>query len=118
MKDKKGIEMNITTIIVVILAILVLVILSLYFTGGMKTLWEKIKGVGGTWNTADVNAARQNCMAYCGLDSFSFCTQTFDVHKGNETITKHCDEDPIYASKTDDCKEWFKTIDCAEIRSR
>lgn len=114
MKNKKGVEMNINTIIIVILAILVLVILSLYFTGSIKKLWPN----AGTFNEADITSARQACTALCGLDSYSFCTQTFDVHKGNETITVHCDENPIYASKTDDCKEWFKTIDCAEIRSR
>lgn len=110
--NKKGVEINITTIIIVILAILVLVILSLYFTGGMKNLWQRITGVSGAWNEADVTAARQACVTYCGFDEFSFCAQKFNIRYGNETKSVYCDENPIYANKDPACKEWYGNIDC------
>jgi hypothetical protein len=115
--NKKGVEINITTIIIVILAILVLVILSLYFTGGMKNLWQKISGVSGAWNEADMTSARQACVTYCGFDEFTFCTQKFDIRKGNETLTKYCNEDPVNAHRTPECKEWYSKIDCSVHRT-
>ncbi len=117
MKNKKAIEMNITTIIVVILAILVLVILALYFTGGMKALWEKITGVSGTYNEADVTSARQLCRTFCVVDDEqSFCATPFNLKKGDVTEVKYCDQFPIEAQKSPDCTN-FEDLDCGNYRT-
>lgn len=112
--NKRGVALNITTIIILILAILALVIIALYFTGGMRALWERIRGVGGVWHEADVTSARHACMAFCGVDEFSFCVNKYSIRRGNETLEKHCDEDPILAHKTPECKRWYDAFGGAE----
>jgi len=106
--NKKGAEINITTIIVIILAILVLVILALYFTGGMKSLWEKITGVKSSWDQTDLENSRTVCAVRCSAeDREFFCNHQFSLRKVDEKETpelKFCWEDPINANKLDDCK--------------
>ncbi len=116
MKNKKAIEMNITTIVVVILALLVLVILALYFTGGMQQLWERITGVAGTYDESEVTSARQLCTTFCVIeDEQSFCSTPFNLRKGEETEVKYCDQDPINAQDSPSCTN-FKDLDCSQYR--
>jgi hypothetical protein len=116
--NKKGAEINITTIIVIILAILVLVILALYFTGGMKSLWQKITGVQSSWDQTDMENAQTVCAVRCSAsDQTFFCNHQFSLRKSNEKDPpelKFCWEDPINAQKLDDCKRVGYTADiCA-----
>lgn len=124
--NKKAIEMNVATIIVVILAILVLVILALYFTGGMKFLWEKITPVPGAYEQTDLEQARIACTTlYCSArDETSFCTHPFSIRvldeKGNVigTETKYCDDSKIGATKEQECiSVGFDQIDCSTKRA-
>jgi hypothetical protein len=97
MKNKRGIELNISTIIILVLAILVLVIIALYFTGGLKTLWDRIRGVNTVFNPQDVELAKQECES---RDLQSYCSQKVSLKIQNETspsIQKYCYEDPIFA---------------------
>jgi len=106
--NKKGAEINITTIIVIILAILVLVILALYFTGGMKSLWGKITSVKGSWDQTDVENAQANCDSICAggqIMKDTFCGRTFSVKKGNETLSVPCYGEPVHAEKLEYCKQ-------------
>ncbi len=115
--NKKGVELNVTTIIIVILAILVLVILALYFTGGLQTLWKRITGVAGTYNEAEVSSARQLCITYCAVnDEQSFCANPFNLRVGNTTEVKYCDQAPIDAKKSPECIN-FKDLDCSIYRA-
>ena len=90
--NKKAIEMNVSTIIIVILAILVLVILALYFTGGMTKLWEKITPKAQAWDTTKVEDARQACKLYCSAGNKDiFCNHQFDITATAETpLTETC----------------------------
>jgi len=109
--NKKAVELNITTIIVVILAILVLVILALYFTGGMKQLWQKITPAASAYDQTDLEQARNACTLYCSLnDKTSFCTHEFSVRTKNDkgeitgTETKFCDDKDVKATGEQECK--------------
>jgi len=121
--NKKAVELNISTIIIVILAILVLVILALYFTGGMRFLWEKITPVPGAYEQTDLEQARSACGLYCSArEEASFCTHKFTIRKidsqGNvlSTVTKFCDDKEtggIGAIKTNECiTAGFDKVDC------
>ncbi|MEM4703135.1 MAG: hypothetical protein QXP53_01485 [Candidatus Pacearchaeota archaeon] len=115
--NRKGAEINITTVIVIILAILVLVILALYFTGGMKSLWEKITGVKGAWDQTDVENAKSVCAVRCtAQDKEFFCTHEFTLKKAksDETGIKKCWEDPIKAYNLPECQEAGLTKDSCE----
>jgi hypothetical protein len=120
--NKKAVEINITTIIVVILAILVLVVLALYFTGGMRTLWGKITPVPGAYEQTDVEQARNACTLYCGArDQTSYCTHKFDIRTVSEgkvtgTTQKFCDDSVIGAASQEDCKGvGYDKIKCDDL---
>ena len=75
---KRG-QLSIETIIIVILALLVLVIVAASFTGGMKSLWDKIVGT----TEIDIGSATARCNSICtsaGTDSAviksTFCKTT------------------------------------------
>lgn len=115
--NKRGVEINVATIIVVILAILVLVILALYFTGGMKNLWGKITPVPSAYEKTDVEHAQSACTLYCNSqDKNAFCSHEFNLRKQKttETEVKKCWESPISAQKLDDCKAVGFTSDICQ----
>jgi len=72
MKSKKGAEMTIGTIIIIILALVVLVILVYGFSTGWSNLWEKITGFGG--GKANVQTVVQSCQLACTTNSqYDYC---------------------------------------------
>lgn len=108
--NKKAIEINVATIIIVILAILVLVILALYFTGGMKSLWSKITPVPGAYEQTDVENARNACTLLCTAGQSAktaYCEKVFQIRLKDSTETKplKCWDYPIYAHKEQECKD-------------
>lgn len=123
--NKKAVEMNVNTIIIVILAILVLVILSLYFTGGMKTLWGKITPHVGEWDVTETTQARNACTIFCSArDSSSFCDYEAQISqkdsKGNVISTKpaRCYEYPINAQDTNECRAvGFNASTCTQTQT-
>src|SRR3989338_10632036 len=82
------------TIIIAIIAIIVLLLVVTFFTGGVSTVFGKIRDVftGGTAGY-DVDLAKSNCQDYCQRaitlnqepkDS-TYCTQTFkNVNKNKD----------------------------------
>lgn len=105
-QNKRGVEINISTIIIVILAVLVLVILALYFTGGMKTLWERITGVAGAYSETDIANAQNVCSIYCSASNQQqFCAREFPIKKGNTTETHVCWDDVLKGYNLQECKQ-------------
>ena len=107
--NKKGQgSISINTIIVAIVGIIVLLLIVTFFTGGMSTLFNRIRGVfsGGTAGY-DIDLAKANCQAYCEraklLDTddakskSTYCTQKFDIVKvqGQNAVPVYCNQDPI-----------------------
>jgi len=108
--NKKAVEINVATIIIVILAILVLVILALYFTGGMKALWSKITPYSGAWDITEVQQARMVCTMYCSAQQKTdFCAYNATISKKDEkgniigTDTLKCWHHPINAHREQEC---------------
>ena len=74
MKNKKGAEMTIGTIIIIILALVVLVILVYGFSTGWTNLWEKITAFGGgKTNVQTIVQACQPC-------SLVFSARSLRIH--------------------------------------
>ena len=74
-KSKKGAEMTIGTIIIIILALVVLVVLVYGFTVGWGNLWEKITGFGG--GKVNVQSVVQSCQLACTTQAeYDWCTKT------------------------------------------
>lgn len=78
MENKKGAEMTIGTIIVIILALVVLVVIIYGFTTGWGNLWEKITGFGG--GKVNVQTIVQSCQLACTTQStYDYCTKERNV---------------------------------------
>lgn len=72
--NKKGAEMTIGTIIIIVLALIVLVILVYGFSTGWTNLWEKITGFGG--GKINVQTIVQSCQLACTTSSeYDYCKQ-------------------------------------------
>jgi hypothetical protein len=89
MKNKKAIEINITTIIVLVLAILVLVVIALYFTGGMTSLWSQIIGKKVAYTGSALDDAKNKCENLFTVQQF--CETKVDVYNAaNKTSDYMC----------------------------
>lgn len=87
MKNKRGAEMTIGTIVIIVLAITVLVFLIFGFTTGWSNLWERI-GIygGGSENINDISLA---CATVCSqADSYGWNTQVREVRNENKFVNK------------------------------
>lgn len=92
--NKRGAEMTIGTIVIIVLAIIVLVVIALGFGTGWSNLWERITGfLGGGPN---VDSVVQACSAACLSNSqYSFCSTQrelrYEVNEKVEKKTESCD---------------------------
>ncbi len=55
--NKKGAEMTIGTIVIIVLALIVLVVVAIGFTTGWKSLWDKVNVFSGGKTLATVGQA-------------------------------------------------------------
>jgi len=98
MKGKRGAEMTIGTIVIIVLAIAVLVFLIFGFTTGWSNLWERIGIYGGAG--ANINDISQACAAACAQqDSYGWNTQVRTVRDENK-----------FENKTATCKDLTGTV--------
>ena len=82
MKNKKAFELAISTLVIIILGVMVLIALTLAFTGGFKKFWNVILGYSGS----DIDNLNKICKTQCDLDNKnSFCCEKKDL--GKEKIT-------------------------------
>jgi len=105
MMNKRGAtELSMNTIILAIIAIIVLLLIVTFFTGGLSTVFGKIRDVfqGGTAGY-DVDLAKVQCQSYCEraklLDTSSqptstYCTQPFEIDTDGDGTTnkEYCDD--------------------------
>ncbi len=93
MNKKGATELSMNTIILAIIAIIVLLLIVTFFTGGLSTIFGKIRDVfkGGTAGY-DIDLAKAQCQAYCERAKLSkevsqptstYCTQEFDILKND-----------------------------------
>ncbi len=82
LKNKKGAELTIGTIVIIVLALVVLVVLILGFTSGWGNLWGRITSFFGGGNNVD--SVVQACSVVCSTNSMNdFCVidRTLRVNK-------------------------------------
>ena len=97
MMNKRGAtELSMNTIILAIIAIIVLLLIVTFFTGGLSTVFGKIRDVfkGGTAGY-DVDLAKAQCQAYCerakllSSDQYktsTYCQQGFDLDSDRDGV--------------------------------
>jgi hypothetical protein len=72
--NKKGQNLTIGTIIMIVLGIAVLVFLIFGFSTGWNNMWSKITNLGG--GEANVATIRQSCVLACSIENKEgFCDQ-------------------------------------------
>ncbi|MFH1500329.1 MAG: hypothetical protein ABIE22_00080 [archaeon] len=109
--NKRGAELTIGTLVVIVLAIIVLVVIALGFGTGWASLWSKISGY---FSPVNVDATKQACAYACTTDAtYDYCCRvrevkfTSDGDKVGMTCTDSrinpadCD---ITCNKKEDCK--------------
>lgn len=82
--SKRGQEMSISTLVLIVLAIIVLVLVVIGFTGGWQNLSDRISNLGG--GKENVQLVIQACEIACSSRSqYDYCTRMRDVNfgKGN-----------------------------------
>ena len=77
MDNKRG-AISMEMIIIIILALITLVVVAAAFTGGMKSLMDKISGITSAIPEADRLAAKASCDQYCSAGSKEvYCSPSF-----------------------------------------
>lgn len=102
--QKRGQNLTIGTIILIVLGIAVLVFLIFGFATGWTNLWSKITAFGG--GVANVDTIKQACVLACNSGQINaYCTQKRTVNFGDDKkITGSCEN-----------LESDLTISCSEI---
>jgi len=95
MRDKKGAEMTIGTIVMIILALVVLVVIIYGFTTGWSNLFDKIKNIGG--GEDNVGTIVSACELSCATsDEYGYCTNKraikFEVDGDMKSVKATCDD--------------------------
>ena len=77
MVNKKGQEMSVTTLILIVIGIVLLVVLILGFSMGWSNLWSKINIIGGG---TGIDTVIQGCNIAATSDAaFSYCNEFKEV---------------------------------------
>ncbi len=109
MKNKRGQEMNISAVIIIVagLALLVLLVLGLVFAWGpFKNLKENL--FGGN----NVNIVSQGCNVACSTQSkYDFCTKERELRSPDETL----EDITCYELATTSAYEKYGIEECPEI---
>jgi len=90
--NKKGAEMTIGTIVIIILALVVLVVIIYGFTVGWGNLWQNIIGFGG--GDVNVQTVVQSCKVDCAVSNeYNYCTKMRQVvfEEGEDARPMTCD---------------------------
>jgi len=88
-KNKRGQDLSIGTLILIVLGIVVLVLLILGFSLGWDNLWKKINIFGGTSSVGDIATACK--IAVTSQDQYTFCTKTWEIkNASNDKIVIGC----------------------------
>ena len=93
MVNKKGQEMSVTTLILIIIGIVLLVVLILGFTMGWQNLWNKINILGGTSN---IETVIQACNLAATSDStYSYCSEFKQIKVSGKTEYLNCEDSRV-----------------------
>ena len=87
--NKKGFELTVTTLVLIIIAILVLTVMIYGFTYGWSTFWNKITGFSG--GKDNVEAVKQSCEIACSAEkSYDYCSLQRKIIMNGEEKQSTC----------------------------
>ncbi len=101
--NKKGQNLTLGTIILIVLGIAVLVLLIFGFSTGWNNMWSKITNLGG--GESNVATIKQSCVLACSIENKEgFCDQLRIVKYHNSS-----DPGKIVTNSTGTCEDWTNT---------
>lgn len=96
MANKKGQEMSVSTLVLIVIAVILLVLLVLGFSMGWQNLWNKINIFGGG---SDVSAVIQACnLAASGGDKYAFCNDFKLIKISGQNVYVNCQSNQVDTS--------------------
>lgn len=121
--NKKGADVSITFIVLAAIALIVLVLIILFFTGSFKTLiGSQSDIVSGTISDEQLSIWKNQCNLYCTLGQKEvYCTKVFRYEFGEgdsaQTHCYVCDTSKISNPDYTDCDTTGKNLDvgCKDI---
>ncbi len=93
MKNKRGQDLSIGTLILIVLGVIVLVLLILGFSIGWSNLWEKINIFGASSSLGDVVTACN--LAVNSQNTFDYCQNFRQVRVDGKTQYVNCEDGRI-----------------------
>lgn len=68
--NKKGMDISLNFVILAVLALIALILIALFFTGGLSNLFQQTEEVGDT-DAQQIALAETECKTYCTLGTES-----------------------------------------------
>jgi len=99
--SKRGFELAISTMVIIILSIVVLIALILIFTGSAGKFWETVKMYFGS----EIDSLKKACDYACQMrNNYDFCclNRTADLGSGKEKIT--CSDERLNITCNFECE--------------
>lgn len=118
--NKKGQELTLGTIILIVLGVLVLIFLIYGFSSGWSNLWKKIAGVEGKTNVDDIRSACELACSRGEASKYSYCQENRSVilsdnYKGTWNC-KSLETQQVFCKSEGDCKSEVVLLNkCSEI---
>lgn len=115
--NKRGQDLSIGTLILIILGVIVLVLLILGFSMGWGNLWSKINIFGSTNDVSSVVTACK--LAVTSNSNYDYCQNFKKVKVNDETMYVNCDYDVVkegLAGQTLNCAADTKEKFCATLK--
>lgn len=86
-ENKKGQQLTLSTIIIIVLGIMVLVFLVFGFSKGWNNLWNKVTNLGG--GAENIGIIKQSCGLACSSqNTYDYCNLNRTVKFGNKVAVK------------------------------
>ena len=82
--NKKGIEMAVSSIVIIILAIIVLAVLAIGFSTGWGKMWGKLDSYGGDLKETAIDVCNLACAK---ANVYAFCEEPRPIDSKGTTMT-------------------------------
>ena len=82
--NKKGVELAMSSIVIIILAVIVLAVLAIGFSTGWGKMWNKVNTLGGDVKETAVDACKIACAKQ---NSYAVCEEVRAIGNKGETGT-------------------------------
>lgn len=84
MFSKRGQEMSISTLVLIVLAVIVLVLIVIGATGGFTKIGDLFSNLGG--GKSNIQTVLQGCQVACQTNSqYDYCTREREIRTGGDT---------------------------------